>query len=730
MPLPKAGIGKNMKTRNNTSGPSAASHGNNHSRLETDENPSEAVDIFSAGILNSLSSHICVVDSNGRITAINRAWSEFGKENGGTAESLNEGSNYFDACQTAADRDGLEAAGMAVEGIKKVLGGQADLFEMEYDCHSPDEKRWFLMRVSPLQFHGNKAVVSHIDITEKKRVEEELASLHAITQSVGSSINLESVTQHVLEQISLVVKPDLCLVFLREGDKLKLQGSCPSNTSIVDEEKQTHRVGQCLCGISVKSEKSVFSTNITADHRCTYRECKAAGITSFGAIPLMRQGQAIGTIGLASFEPRDFSKNRRFLESAAADIAIVMENSLLFEKAKKSAADLEQQLVRRQELEAQLLQTQKMEAIGTLAGGIAHQFNNLLAVIKGNLDLLERKQRCPEEIPGKIARINKAVSRATELVRQILSFSRPKSLQTEPLDLSLVLREDINFLRSTIPTSVEILTSINPGPICIDADNSQLQQILINLSTNAVHAMNSKGLLTISLDELELSERQLPVGASMLPGYYARLSVRDSGIGMTHETVDKIFDPFYTTKETSTGAGLGLSVVHGIVRAHGGFISVDSTLGHGSTFHIYFPMVKREKGASEPERNKSLPEGKERILFVDDEAYLVDLGVEMLEALGYSVTGAMSGNQALQRFIADPQAFDLVITDQTMPGMLGIELSAELVKIRPDIPIILCSGYSAMVSEDNFREKGIRKFCMKPMSMKQFALAIRKVLKT
>ncbi|MCW8892796.1 MAG: ATP-binding protein [Deltaproteobacteria bacterium] len=328
----------------------------------------------------------------------------------------------------------------------------------------------------------------------------------------------------------------------------------------------------------------------------------------------------------------------------------------------------------------------------------------------------------------KVEQIDKTVSRATDLVRQILSFSRQKSLNSEAIDLNLAVNENVKFLRSTIPTTVEILKTLHDDPIIINVDNTQLQQVLLNLCNNAVHAMNSKGLLKISLGKLTLSAEQLPVSLNMVPGCYAKLSVSDSGVGMDNETLKKIFDPFFTTKEVGTGSGLGLSLVHGIVRAHGGFITVDSKPGQGSTFDLFFPVSQEKKDRSNEKQIATLRAGEERVLFVDDEETLANIGSEMLEHLGYKVTSVTSSVKALQLFRAEPQAFDLVFTDQTMPEMSGMELAAELVKIRPDIPIILCSGYSAIVSEENLKEKGIRKFIKKPLSMELLAFAAREAL--
>ncbi len=382
----------------------------------------------------------------------------------------------------------------------------------------------------------------------------------------------------------------------------------------------------------------------------------------------------------------------------------------------------------RQKLENQLLQAQKMEAIGTMAGGIAHDFNNLLAIIGGNIDVIQYKHNAGNYSKESVEHIKKATTQAKNLVMQILAFSRQEEHKLVPVDLSMVVGEVLKLFRSTIPATVEIVTTIDVGTIIIKANTTQLQQIFINLCANAVHAMDEKGLLRINLEELELTTQEIPQFTDHQTGRYAKLSISDTGSGMGPETIDRIFDPFFTTKGVGFGTGMGLSVVHGLVEQHGGFITVDSTPEHGTTFNIYFPTIREVGAKYKTGTTETLPTGTERILFVDDEKCIADTCSELLEYQGYKVTSVTSSIKALEIFKSGPDEFDLIFTDQTIPEMSGVDMAAELLKIRPDIPIILCSGYSAKVSEVDAKGIGIREFCMKPMDMKQLAIVARKVL--
>jgi PAS domain S-box-containing protein len=385
-------------------------------------------------------------------------------------------------------------------------------------------------------------------------------------------------------------------------------------------------------------------------------------------------------------------------------------------------------------LEEQLRQSQKMEAIGTMAGGIAHDFNNILTIINGNAEIA--KDDIPVESPARenIEEIQKASNRAKDLVSQILTFSRKERKELIPIRPQSMIKETMKFLRSTTPTTISILQNISEDCGMIKADPTGLHQVLMNLFTNAVHAINEKGEVSVSLQEIKLDSNNYNEIMSSTkffsikkPGTYMRLSVTDKGAGMDSKTVTRIFDPFYTTKEVGKGTGMGLSVVHGIVESHEGFIDVDSVPGKGSTFHVYFPVTEEEEPL-EADATTPPQRGMERILLIDDEESLLRLGKRMLEGLGYEVTAEMSSVKAFEIFKSAPEQFDLIITDQAMPNMSGSEFIAEIVKVRPGMPIILCTGYSSKISEVNAKEKGINKFINKPYSKKNLSESIREVL--
>ncbi len=382
-------------------------------------------------------------------------------------------------------------------------------------------------------------------------------------------------------------------------------------------------------------------------------------------------------------------------------------------------------------LENRLQQSEKIESIGQLAGGIAHDFNNLLSVIINNLELLKTRHKSGTPFEENVTQIMQASTQAKDLVTQILTFSRQETPVFVAADLSIVIYDAMVFLRAMIPSTVEVMTELSAGHLPVQANKTQLHQVLINLCNNAVHAMNERGLLQIKLDEVELTSRDDPRISGTHAGRYAKLSVIDTGKGMDKETLERIFDPFFTTKEVGVGTGMGLSVVHGIVEQHGGFILADSTPGHGSTFNLYFPLTSIAAETDITTGGEDLPTGTERILFVDDEPSVADsCGALLEDLLGYKVTVMTDCLKALYFFAANPHDFDLVITDQTMPKMSGVELAKELLSIRKDVPIILCSGYSAQVSEDAAKQVGISAFCMKPLLMKDLALVVREVLDT
>ncbi|CAB1083431.1 related to two-component system sensory/regulatory protein (Ntr family) [Olavius algarvensis Delta 1 endosymbiont] len=378
-------------------------------------------------------------------------------------------------------------------------------------------------------------------------------------------------------------------------------------------------------------------------------------------------------------------------------------------------------------LEAQLQKAQKMESIGTLAGGIAHDFNNILGAVIGFTELSIHQTEEGSELWENLNEVLKAGNRAKDLVRQILTFSRQVDQEQKPVQIKSIVKEALKLLRASLPTTIEILREISSDSL-IMGDATQIHQVLMNLCTNAGHAMAQKGgVLEVTLSDVQLGEDFTARRPDMKPGDYIRLTASDTGHGMPQHVLDQIFDPFFTTKEKGEGTGMGLAVVHGIVKSHGGDIYAYSEQGKGSTFTIFFPAFKR-RNEIENENREPIPSGSERILFVDDEPALADIGKLTLESLGYKVRTSNSSIEALELFRNQPDAYDLVITDMTMPKMTGDDLARELMTIRPDIPVILCTGYSSKIDERQAKMIGIRDFVLKPMLRRQIATAIRDVL--
>jgi len=389
-----------------------------------------------------------------------------------------------------------------------------------------------------------------------------------------------------------------------------------------------------------------------------------------------------------------------------------------------------QDITAQMEMENKLRQAQKMEAIGTLAGGIAHDFNNILGAIIGYAEMIRDDALSASAPVQDIDQVLKAGHRAKELVKQILAFSRQGDSRHIPVQPATIIREAVKLLRASIPTTIAIEQDIASDVGIISADPTQLHQIVINLCTNAFHAMEMDGgTLKVSLKRKVLNPEDLADQAHMQPGDYLQLLISDTGVGIAPEIRERIFDPYFTTKEVGKGTGMGLATVHGIVRSYGGAVTCRSQPGEGTTFQVLLPCCQEVEAVVE---NKPVlpvsPCGKEEILFVDDEEILLEMGTIMLERLGYRVTARSSSLEALTTFQNQPQRFDLVISDQTMPGMTGVDLSRRILQIRPDLPIILCTGYSNLITEEKAQRMGIKGFAMKPLAKNDVAVLIRKVL--
>jgi len=369
-------------------------------------------------------------------------------------------------------------------------------------------------------------------------------------------------------------------------------------------------------------------------------------------------------------------------------------------------------ITEQKELSRQLQQSQKMEAIGTLAGGIAHDFNNILSIILGYTGLTLETSTLDDEAVENLDMVMQAGVRARDLVDQILTFSRRGEQEKMRVEMQPAVKEAIKLLRSTLPATVEIRYEADPDPIAVMADPTQLHQVLMNLCTNAGQAMENGGILEVKLERVELDGEESTVQVIEGGGACAKLTVRDTGVGMDTATLERVFEPFYTTKAPGQGTGLGLAVVHGIVTEHGGAISAESAPGAGSSFAVLLPLASEGEAQALPATIEA-PRGEGRILFVDDEPAVVRMGEKLLGRLGYTVQGETSSVQALRLFRAEPSGFDLVVTDQTMPEMTGETLSREIRRIRADVPIIVCTGFSRTFTPEKAREAGIDGYVMK-----------------
>jgi signal transduction histidine kinase len=408
------------------------------------------------------------------------------------------------------------------------------------------------------------------------------------------------------------------------------------------------------------------------------------------------------------------------------DLVIRVENAMRQLKVNRDHMAVRE---KNHQLENQLQQAHKMEAIGTLAGGIAHDFNNVLSIILGNTELALADIPENQTARQNLDRILTATLRAREMVQQLLSFSRKEENSCQKVQLNTVIEESLKLMRASLPSNITIEKDIHPTLCTIVADNTKIHQVMLNLCTNASHAMaNQGGVLTIRLEPVNIGPADAE-SIGLAPGSYARIVVADTGHGIPKDVLGRIFDPYFTTKETGKGTGMGLSVVHGIVKSTGGVIKAFSKPGRFTEFHIYLPCVDAVADAKPADiEQQHLPSGSEHILLVDDEDMLVDMMEQLLRQLGYTVSTHTNSEAALKSFLAAPAIYDLLITDMTMPTMTGIDLIKAAKAARDDLPAILCTGFNEQISEENAQSLGIQSLLMKPVGMQELAETIRKVL--
>ncbi|WP_163339086.1 PAS domain-containing protein [Desulfopila sp. IMCC35008] len=616
---------------------------------------------------------------------------------------------------------------MQQELINKVR----DRFEMEFRMKHKDG-HWvdILSRATAIFDHNGKAVRivgTHVDVTERRqikeksnRLKERLESLWNITKISDS--DTKTISDHVLVEVQKMTQSQYAFYgFLNENENDMILHAWSQET-MEDCRTKANTIHFSIdrAGIwaeAVKEKKILTINDLSSD--LPGKKGVPGGhvqLTRLMVVPYIKEDKVISVVAVAN-------KETEYLKDDEEQVLAFMRNvQLLIDRktAQQEAA----------EMATHLQQAQKMEAIGTLAGGIAHDFNNILGSILGYAEMVQ--EDCP---PGStmrrdMDRVVEASLRAKELVRQILAFSHQTETEEVPLQPALIIKEAVKMLRSSLPTTIDLQQDIDPEAGLTLADPTQIHQILTNLCTNAFHAMEKTGgTLNISLKNKSFTLSELVHAPHVQPGTFVEISVRDTGPGIKPEIMDKIFDPFFTTKEIGKGTGMGLAIIHGIAKKSGGFISCKSSPSEGTTFYVYLPIYA---GMTPPVAEMAplelIKPGNERILFIDDEEMLAEMGKTMLERLGYKVTVETSSIQALRILQNQPDRFDLIITDQTMPGMTGSDLARRILQLRPKLPIILCTGFSNQISEEKAKIYGIKGFAMKPLAKKDLADLIRKVL--
>ncbi len=564
------------------------------------------------------------------------------------------------------------------------------------------------------------------DITERKRSEREDRLNKARLEIIHKIATMSNATDKDICDVVLESMVDITdsaigfLGFLSENEEvMKIHAwssSAMAECAIYDKPLEFPIDQAGLWGEAVRNRKPMIFNDYEAPHpsKKGFPEGHVQ-VSRFMAVPVFDGDRIVGIAAVGNSQDP-------YNDSDVTQLSLLMD--AWWEHIRRRRTDRE-----KEELQARLAQAHKMEAIGTLAGGIAHDFNNILSIIVGNSELAMLD--VPEWSPAQdnLKEVREATLRARDLVKQILMFARQKEHTVSNIRLKPIAKETIKMLRASIPTTVKIRKNIREGLPSVLADPSQIQQIIINLCTNAGQVMEAEGgTLTFTLDTVDTETPLHTMMEALPPGRYVRMQVKDTGSGIPPEILDRIFDPFFTTKGVGEGTGLGLAVVHGIVQDRKGGIIVESVEGQGTTFFIYLPASEVESVEVKAEQKIELPRGTERVLFVDDEAMILNLGQRMLERLGYKVETRASGTDALECFRQDPHRFDLLVTDMTMPGMRGDRLAEEFLAMRPEIPVILCTGYSRQISKKKAQEIGIRAFVMKPLTQHELANTVRKVL--
>ena len=578
----------------------------------------------------------------------------------------------------------------------------------------------------PQRRQALRMVGTSVDITEIRQAERRLATQNAVSSVLAEATSLSEATPKIIRAVCETEGWDFGGIWEIDSQHGVLRcaemwhdPALPLESVAAQTRLVSHARGEGLPGrVWAERQPIAVDAMTIAHHDPCAVVAIAAGLRSALAFPIMVAGEVIAVVEFVGrvHVPADEGLFAMFG-------AIGRQLGMFFERQRSDAE--------RRVLESQLHQAQRMEAIGQLSGGIAHDFNNILAAIIGNVQLAMMDLTPEHPAVESLEQIGQASARARTLVQQILTFARQRPQQRQVMAPGPIVDESVRLLRAIVPAGVDFAVDIDPDVADIDADATQLEQVIVNLGTNAWHALDgAAGTISVGLRRVEVdatSARQLN---GLSPGTWVVLTVADTGRGMEQEVLERVFEPFFTTKHAGKGTGLGLSVVHGIVKGHGGAVAVTSRPGEGTRFQIYFPAAASTARVEQPAAPVVTAGGNgQHVLFVDDEAPLVALHKRLLQQLGYRVTAFTSPAAALAAFLAEPWSFSAVLTDMNMPGVSGLQLATEMLRARPDMPVLLASGYITDELQAELSRLGIREVLHKPVAVAQLGEALARALR-
>ncbi len=624
-----------------------------------------------AAILNALPAQIALLDSEGNFQEVNESWRKFVWQNDQLIEKNIVFESYISFCERLIGKESKETA-FAIEGIRSVLSGQSDNYAHEFSCSINGNTQWFRLVVSPLSIDENKGVVvMHLNVTDRVKAEEDKSLLAAAVEQSDETIVITDTTGKILYANPAFERSTGYSIADALGGNPRILKSGQHGSEFYREMWQT------------LTEGKVWSGHITNRRKDGELYNESVSITPIQDL----HGNIVNYVGVK----RD--------------------------------------VTRELQLEAQLRQSQKMEAIGQLAGGIAHDFNNILAVIMMQSEVAQLEEQVPESVSEALGEIMAAAEKAANLTRQLLTFSRRQGAELKVMNLNEVIQNLSKMLQRVIREDVSLKLNLNESPLLIEADAGMLEQVLMNLSVNARHAMPNGGSLVVSTFIRNFKAGELENEMEFRPGNYIGLKVADSGCGMSKETINRIFEPFFTTKSIGEGTGHGLSTVFGIVKQHKGWIHVDSQLGKGSVFEIYFPPSSKTAQLTSDSvlRNTEKSKGSETILLVEDESSLRQVARAVLANGGYQALEAADGVEALQIWEQNSSRISLLVTDVTMPnGLDGIELATRLLEQNPSLKVIIMSGYNENLQRlKNFFKDSQVELLQKPFSGDRLLSVVR-----